>query len=107
MTATATATIPGIKALTHPPSKGEHYLSINLAKVDPVEVWDIARELGFKPELVQVSTRFGIEIHALLFHETTDGNPLSTINLDAQIDKLADKIDPSAIRHTYGGRLVA
>jgi len=105
--ATATVTIQGIKQLSYPPHKGEHYLSINLALVDPAEVWEIARELGFKPELVQIVNRLGIEIHALLFHEQTNGEPLVTPELDTQIDELAERINSDAIKHTFGGRMVA
>jgi len=105
---TATATIQGIKALSNPPQRGEHWLSINLALVDDdASTFAIAQELGFKPELVQVSTRSNIEIHALLFHEQLSGSPLNTADLDDRIDQLADQINTAAIRHTYGGRLVA
>jgi len=103
---TAIATIQGIKQLLYPPYKGEHYLSINLALVDPAEVWEVARTLGFKPELVQISKRAGIEIHALLFHEQTSGEPLETSELDAKIDHLAAQINTDAIQHTYGGRMI-
>jgi hypothetical protein len=105
---TATAPIQGIKALSYPPQRGEHWLSINLALVDDVAgAFAIAQELGFKPELVQVSTRFNVEIHALLFHEQLSGSPLATADLDDKIDRLADQINTAAIRHTYGGQLVA
>jgi hypothetical protein len=106
--ATATAPIQGIKALSYPPQRGEHWLSINLALVDDVAgAFALAQELGFKPELVQVSNCLGIEIHALLFYEQLSGSPLSTSAIDDKIDQLADRINDAAIRHTYGGRLVA
>jgi len=101
-----TATIQGIKQLSYPPVKGEHYLSVNLALADPAEVWEVAKNLNFKPELVQISSKSGIEIHALLFHEQTSGEPMNTPTLDVKIDQIADRISTSAIRHTYGGRLV-
>ena len=104
---TATAKIQGIRQLSYPPQKGEHYLSVNLALVDPAEVWKVAREIGFKPELAQINKRAGIEIHALLFHEQTSGEPLEISELDTKIDQLADQINTNAIRHTYGGRMVA
>ena len=103
----ATATIQGIKQLSYPPHKGEHYLSVNLALVDPAKVWEVAKGLGFKPELVQISKRSEIEIHALLFHEQTSGGPLEISELDTRIDQLADQINTDAIRHTYGGRMIA
>jgi hypothetical protein len=102
-----TATIQGIKSIPSIPRKGEHYLSVNLAIVDPAEVWEIAKALGFKPQLVQITNRFGIEIHALLFFEQREGEPLGWTDLDNKIDELADRIDTRAIRHVYGGRLVA
>jgi hypothetical protein len=105
--APTTAMISGIRQLSYPPGKGEHYLSVNLALVDPARVWEVAKELAFQPELVQIDGWFGIEIHALLFHERTSGEPIHTTNLDAKIDRLADCIDTEAIRHTYGGRMIA
>jgi hypothetical protein len=105
----STATILGIKALSYPPAKGEHYLSVNLALTDPALIWQLARDLEFKPELVQISNRIGssIEIHALLFHEQTNGEPIVTPELDVKIDQLANQINTEAIRHTYGGQLLA
>jgi hypothetical protein len=107
MTITATP-IQGIRTLSYPPRVGEHYLSINLALVDDVAaVFEIATELGFKPQLVQITTRSTTEIHALLFHEQCQGALISTPDLDDKIDRLADHINEQAIRHTYGGRMVA
>jgi|FLYL01.1.fsa_nt_gi hypothetical protein len=77
-----TATIQGIQSIPYLPNKGEHYLSVNLAIVDPDEVWQIAKGLGFKPQLVQLAHRFGIEIHALLFFEQLDGEPPGWTDLD-------------------------
>jgi hypothetical protein len=104
---TAVATIQGIKQLSYPPQKGEHYLSVNLALVNPAEVWKVAQEIGLTPELAQINQRSGIEVHALLFHEQTTGDPLEISELDTKIDQLADQINTDAIRHTYGGRMVA
>lgn len=101
------ATIQGIKSIPYIPRKGEHYLSVNLAMVDPAKFWRTAEDLGFQPELVQVNHRFGIEVHALLLFEQTNGDPLETHEWDDRIDQLAERINPDAIRHTYGGRLVA
>ena len=108
-TAIVSPLIRGLKALSYPPSHGEHYLSVNLAKVDDVvRVFDLAQELGFKPELVQITTRMGTtEIHALLFHEQTNGEPMASASLDDRIDQLAAEINDESIRHVYGGRLLA
>jgi hypothetical protein len=102
-------TDPGIKALSYPPAKGEYYLSVNLAGLDPAKVWEVSRSLGFEPELVQISSRGGesLEIHALLLHEQKSGEPILTSDLDVKIDQLADRINPDAIRHVYGGRILA
>lgn len=107
--AIAAPPIQGLKALSYPPKPGEHYLSVNLAKVDDVViVFELAKELEFKPEVVQISTRAGnTEVHALLFYEQTDGEPMATPPLDDKIDRLADAINSDAIRHCYGGRLLA
>jgi hypothetical protein len=95
-----------IRVLSYPPAKGEHYLSINLALVNPAVVWAIAKELGLNAELVQITGRLGTEVHALLFYEQTEGEELLTTALDRKIDELADVIPTDAIRHTYGGRIV-
>lgn len=107
-TAIASPPIQGLKALSYPPKRGEHYLSIDLAKVDDVvRVFDLAKELGFKPELVQVTTRKGTtEIHAMLFYEQKSGEPF-VATLDEQLYRLDEEINSDAIRHVYGGRLLA
>lgn len=102
-----TAAIVGLRSLSFIPALGEHALSVNLALVDPSLVWDTAKLLGFKPELVQITSRFGTEIHALLFLEQLDGKPLNWTTLDDQTERLAEQIDPIAIRHVYSGRLLA
>lgn len=105
-TAIAPPPIQGLKALTYPPRPGEHYLSVNLAAVDDVvKLFDLARELGFKPEVVQISTRRGTtEIHALLFREegVADFSWHEDSELSSRVDKLADEIETDAIRHVCG-----
>jgi hypothetical protein len=107
-TAIATPPIQGLKALNYPPNLGEHYLSVDLAQVeDVIRVFDLAKELGFSAELVQISTGAGTtEIHALLFYEQTNGEPF-VATLDDQLYRLAEEINTDAIRHCYGGRLLA
>ena len=104
--AIANPPIQGLKALTYPPRAGEHYLSVNLAKeADVVKVFDLAKDLGFKPEVVQISTRRGTtEIHALLFHEQgIEFSPMhEESDLSRRIDELADEIETDAILHVYG-----
>jgi arginyl-tRNA synthetase len=105
-TAISSPPIQGLKALTYPPRPGEHYLSVDLTKVaDVVKVFDLAKQLGFKPELVQISTRRGTtEIHALLFHNRgVEQSPMEEENeLSKRIEELADEIETDAIRHVYG-----
>jgi hypothetical protein len=107
-TAIASPPIHGLRALSYPPKRGEHYLSVNLAKVtDVVKVFDLAKTLGFQPELVQITTRTGnTEIHALLFHEQTNGEPFAS-DLDEKFLRLGEEINTEAIRHCYGGQFLA
>lgn len=102
-----TAPIQGIRSMQFIPRKGEHRLSVNLVIADASHVFKMAEILSFKPELVQLETRFGVELHALLLHEQTDGNPMSWPELDRKVEQLADLINPQAIAHTYGGRIAA
>jgi hypothetical protein len=107
--ASVTPPVKGLRALSYPPKHGEHYLSVDLAKVDDVvKVFDLAKELGFKPELVQITDRGGdVQIHALLLHEQTNDTPADCFDrLEEQTNRLADEIDNNAIRHCCGGRLL-
>jgi hypothetical protein len=72
MTLTLTK-IEGIQTLKGIPEQGKRFLSVNLALVDVAELMDIAKELGFKPQLVQMPCVTHIEIHALLWHELIHG----------------------------------
>lgn len=101
-----TPIIEGVKTIPFVPRKGERYLSINLAIVDLSDALDVARNLGFKPELVQIAHRSGTEIHALLHYEQTDGETMKrNLILDSKIEELADRIDDQAIRHVYSGQI--
>ncbi|PSB33930.1 hypothetical protein [Stenomitos frigidus] len=101
MTATATL-VKGIRTVKYIPSLGEHQLSINLGLADHATVFEFARTQGFVPEIVQISTVQGLEIHALLLSERVDQSPLNGSNLSEALDYLADKINADAIRHVYG-----
>jgi len=101
MTATATL-VKGIRTVRYIPSPGEHQLSINLGLADHATVFEFAKAQGFIPEIVQISTVQGIEIHALLLAEQVGQSPLSGSQLSQALDQLADKINPDAIRHVYG-----
>lgn len=95
----ATATIEGIRTLSYIPKQGQQFLSANLALVELAEISDIAKELGFKRELVQIPSRSGIQIHALLWEGAIVDAPK---DMNDRIDALADRINPDAIRSARG-----
>jgi len=100
---TATATVKDIRTIRGIPRPGEHQLSINLGLADPAIVFEFARRLGLGFEVVQIPTRQGIEIHALLLCEQLDQSPLrEDSELSRQLDELASRINSEAIRHVYG-----
>jgi hypothetical protein len=94
-----TATLEGVKTLPYIPTKGQRFLSVNLALVDLVELTEVAKELGFKPELAQMPSRSGTQIHALLWHGAIADTPT---DIDARVDTLAERINPDAIRYATG-----
>lgn len=100
MTATLKSTIEGIKTLRAVPERGKRFLSVNLALVDVSELMDIAKELGFKPELVQMPYLTHTEIHAFLWHGAITDTPP---DLEAKFDELAVRINAGAIRYATGG----
>lgn len=97
-----TATVKGLRTIRYIPKPGEHQLSINLGMVDATTVFEFAQELGVKPEIVQIPTVSGIEIHALLVYEQLKASPLAHSELAEKLDELATKLNPDAIRHVYG-----
>lgn len=100
MSATLKSTIEGIKTLRGIPEKGKRFLSVNLALVDVAEFMDIAKELGFKPQLVQIPCIAHTEIHALLWHGEIADTPE---DLEKKFDELAGRINADAIRYATGG----
>jgi hypothetical protein len=98
---TATLTTEGLRTMDYIPKPGEHQLSINLGMADLATVFEFAREIGVKPEVVQIPTRLGVEVHALLVHERSEQSALGG-TLSDRLDELATKINPDAIRHVYG-----
>jgi hypothetical protein len=103
MTAAVT-TIEGIKTLIGVPEQGKRFLSVNLANLDVAEIMEIAKELEFKPELVQIPCVARTEIHALLWHGAIADTPP---DLEAKFDELAIRINPDAIRYATGGRVTS
>lgn len=95
-----TATIEGIKLLSPVPKQGYRFLSVNLALVDLVDLSELARTLGFKPELVQIHYRSGTQVHALLWHGEIAATPM---DMAEKVDQLAEHVDTAAIRYATGG----
>jgi hypothetical protein len=93
-----------IHLLPRVPKQGELYLSINLVRTDPGHVWELAKQLGFTPELAYLPTTAGIEIHALLhYSETTISSLLEINEFDQRIESLMEAgINPDGIRFVYG-----
>jgi hypothetical protein len=99
-----------LKQLRWIPKRGEHRISVNVAGVPNLrEVWGIAEEMGYKPELVAFNYPNRIEIHLLLLQEQLE--PGTVLRFDdphnALIDRLLDIFDSDAIRHSYGGAMAA
>jgi hypothetical protein len=99
MTTTLTPPIAGIKTFRNIPEQGMRFLSVNLALVDVAELMEIAKGLGFKPELVQMPMKDHVQIHALLWHGPIDQTP---IDLEDKFDELSDRIASRAIRYASG-----
>jgi|GEM_PF-3425084 len=100
---TATLEVKGLRTVRYIPKSGEHQLSINLGLADASTVFEFAKQIGVQPEIVQIPSKSGIEIHALLICESLDTSPLSEgIKLSNQLDELTERINPDAIRHVYG-----
>ncbi len=99
-----TTTVPNVKQLPRIPKPGELYLSINLAMADPGQVWQLAKQLGFIPELAYLPMTVGIEIHGLLLHEESQlGSLLDANEYDGRIESLLEAgINSDAIRFVYG-----
>jgi hypothetical protein len=95
-----TATIEGIRTLSYIPAQGRRFLSVNLALVDLKEVSTLATEMDFKLELVQIPSKSGVQVHALLWEGAIGDTPS---DLDDRVDTLADRINPDAIRYAAGG----
>ncbi len=99
-----TETVQGIKAIPTIPNAGELYISINLALVDPGTTWQLAKEQGFIPQIVYLTYRSGIEIHALLHHEKRPKGEILGEEFEERLNALEEGgIDSDAIRVVFGG----
>jgi len=101
---TTATVIKNLRTVRFIPKPGEHQLSVNLGLAEAAIVFEFASEMGFKPEIVQIPTLDGIEIHALLLSESLDESPMhdETSELSRKLDELSARINPDAIRHVYG-----
>jgi hypothetical protein len=99
MTPTLISPVNGLKTFRGIPEPGMRFLSVNVAMVDIAELMDIAKRLGFKPELVQMPMKDHVQIHALLWHGPIDQAPA---DLEDKFDELSELIDPRAIRYASG-----
>lgn len=99
MTITIAPPVAGLRVLKSIPEQGMCYLSVNLALADSAEVFAIAQQLGFQPELIQMPMKDHTQIHALLWSGPIDQVPPG---LDDQFDQLNDVINPLAIRYASG-----
>jgi hypothetical protein len=99
-----TETVQGIKAIPTIPRNAEIYISINLALADPGTTWQLAKEQGFNPQIVYLTYRTGIEIHALLHHEQRPKGEVLGEEFEERLNALKEGgIDSNAIRVVYGG----
>ena len=94
--AVETKTIPG------KPKQGISYLSINLDIVGQDRAFEVAAELGFIPDVVQLTYPSGhTETHALLWSGPIDETP---VDLEEKFFQLANLIEGRAIRYASGSR---
>ena len=95
----STATLESIKNIPYRPAQGRRFLSVNLALVNLTEVAEVAKELGFKPELIRIESKSGTQIHALLWEGAISETPP---DMENRVDTLADRINTDAIRYATG-----
>lgn len=96
-----------IKQLDWVPGKGEHRISVDVAKVaDLGNIWRFAESIGFHPELAAISYPARIEVHLMLLHENLPPDSVLGLESNSMIDQLFDVgVADDAIRHCYGGEM--
>ncbi len=89
-----------VRTLSFIPKKGFRILSINLKMVDVGELWQIAKEMGFQPELIHLRYADEIpQVHALLWEGALADEPS---DLEDKYDAFGEIIDPDAIYFAAG-----
>ncbi len=89
-----------VRTLSFVPKKGHRIFTVNLKMVDVGELWQIAKDMSFQPELIHL--RYEEEtpqVHALLWEGVLGDQPS---DLDDRYDALAEMIDPDAIYFAAG-----
>jgi hypothetical protein len=89
-----------VRNLSFVPKKGHRIFSVNLKMVEVGELWQIAKEMGFQPELIHL--RYADEtpqVHALLWEGALTDQPS---DLENRYDALGEMIDPDAIYFAAG-----
>ena len=88
-----------LKTISAIPKPGQQILSVNLSLVDFTQLADIAKNLEFRPEVVQIAYSSKTETHALLWSGKLDAAP---DDLADKTDDLAGLINPDAIYSVRG-----
>ncbi|NJP12209.1 MAG: hypothetical protein HC866_24375 [Leptolyngbyaceae cyanobacterium RU_5_1] len=102
-------TITNLKQLNWIPPRGEHRISINVAKVSNLgRLWNFAESLGFHPELIAMVFPNRVEIQLLLLQEQLEPDAILGFDYDPLIDRFVEvEVPDDAIRHSYGGKMSA
>jgi hypothetical protein len=80
-----------IRTIDLVPKKGQRVLSVNLAGLDVGEVWQVAKAMGFVPELVHLRfSATAVQTHALLWEGAIVDTPS---DMDDKFDELWDKYE--------------
>jgi hypothetical protein len=99
-------TVTNIKQLNWIPAKGEHRISVSIAKVpDFRQLWNFAESIEFQPELVAIQRRGQIEIHLSLLQEQLEVGAVLGFDHASLIDRLSEVVSDQAIWHVYGGEM--
>jgi hypothetical protein len=94
-----------VKQLNWVPAKGEHRISIDVAKAPDLGIlWTFAESIGFHPELAAIAYPAWLEVHLLLLHEQLPPDAVLGLESTMMIERLSEVgITDDAIRHCYGG----